>query len=138
MTKWWLLLAAKIAILLALHLVLIFWINRFFPEDRMGKDLAYTFSLLGTDMLVFIVGYAFWIDQRYRCRICLHRLRMPLESGNWSHATLFAPPRLEWICPFGHGTMRQEEIHLSGAQRDEWLKNDDNFWRAFEDAWKKD
>jgi hypothetical protein len=136
--KWWALLAAKIAFLIALHLGLILWLNSFFPQDRMGRDLAYTFALLGADMFVFVLGYAGWIDQKYRCRACLHRLRMPIERGNWSHATLFAPPTLEWICPFGHGTMKEEEIHLSGAQQDHWEKNDDNFWRAFEDAWKKD
>lgn len=136
--KWWALLAAKFLVLLGLHIVLIFWINGFFPKDRMGKDLAYTFALMAADMLVFLVGYAAWMDQKYRCRTCLSRLRMPLEKGNWSHATLFAPPKLEWICPFGHGTMSQEEIQLSGVQRDQWQKNDGDFWRAFEDAWRKD
>ena len=136
--KWWGLLVAKIVCLIAIHIVLILWINGFFPKDQMGRDLAYTFSLMGADMFVFVLGYGFWMDQKYRCRTCLRILRMPLEKGNWSHATLFAPPKLEWICPFGHGTMRQDEIHLSGAQPDSWHKNDDNFWRAFEDAWKKD
>ncbi len=136
--RWWGLLTAKLAVLIALHVVLILWINGYYPKDRMGKDLAYTFALMGADMFVFVLGYAAWMDQKYRCRTCLRRLRMPLEKGNWSHATLFAPPTLEWICPYGHGTMKQEEIQLSGVQLDQWERNDDNFWKAFEDAWRKD
>jgi hypothetical protein len=136
--KWWALLVTKLVALILLHVVLILWVNTFFPNDRMGLDLAYTFALMGVDMFVFILAYAAWIDQKYRCRTCLSRLRMPVEHGNWSHATLFAPPKLEWICPFGHGTMQQEEVQLSGARLDQWQKNDDNFWRALEDAWRKD
>lgn len=136
--KWWALLAAKGMVLIGLHVALILWVNGFFPKAYMGKDLGYTFALMGVDMFVFVLGYGAWMDQKYRCRTCLKRLRMPVERGNWGHATLFAPPQLEWICPYGHGTMKQEEIQLSGARADEWLKNDDNFWRAFEDAWKKE
>ena len=58
---------------------------------------------------------------------------MPVAIGYWSKATLFAPPQLEWICPFGHGTMRQSEVHLSGIQLDQWVENDADFWKAFED-----
>lgn len=136
--KWWALVAAKIAFLVLLHMALIAWIVTYYPRDRMGTDLAFTFALLGINLFVYLIGYAAWFDQKYRCRSCLRRLRMPLETGNWSHATIFAPPKLEWICPYGHGTMRQEEIQLSGAQADQWQKNDADFWRAFEDAWRKD
>jgi len=139
MKKWWALLAAKVIALIALHILLVFWINGFFPKERMGRDLSYTFALFGADMLVFVIGYALWADQKYRCRSCLTRLRMPLAIGNWSHVTLFGPaPRLEWICPFGHGTMSEVEARLSGTESDHWQKNDTDFWRAFEDAWRKD
>lgn len=135
--RWWLLLIAKALALLALHVGLILLVNRFFPKDTMGKDLDYTFWLLAADMVVFLVGYALWMDQKYRCRECCSRLRMPLTQGDWSHATLFAPPKLEWICPHGHGTMRQDEFKLGGGKPDEWMQNDKDFWKAFEDAWRK-
>jgi hypothetical protein len=135
--RWWLLLVAKLALLLALHLGLILFINRFFPQDRMGKDLDYTFWLLAAGMFVFLAGYAAWIDQRYRCRSCCSRLRMPLAEGNWSRAVLFAPPKLEWICPHGHGAMRQEEFKIGGGKPDVWTENEKDFWKAFEDAWRK-
>jgi len=136
--KWWALVVAKIAFLIALHLAMVAWLVRYYPRDRMGTDLAFTFALFGINLFIFVLGYGAWFDQKYRCRSCLRRLRMPLETGNWSQATIFAPPRLEWICPYGHGTMRQEEIQLSGVQADKWQKNDSDFWRAFEDAWRKD
>ena len=45
-------------------------------------------------------------DQRYRCRVCLRRLRMPVETGSWSRMLQFGRPRIEYICPYGHGTLR--------------------------------
>jgi hypothetical protein len=136
--KWWALVVAKIAFLALLHLGLITWVVTYYPRDKMGTDLAFTFALMGINLFVYVVGYGFWFDQKYRCRTCLRRLRMPLETGYWSQATIFAPPRLEWICPYGHGTMSQEEILLSGGKPDKWKENDSDFWRAFEDAWRKD
>lgn len=136
--RWWCLLAAKVAALAASHLVLIFWINRWIPNSTLGLHLGYSFAVLGADMAVFVAGYFFWLDQKLRCRDCAARLRMPVATGNWSRAMLFAPPQLEWICPYGHGTMRHTEVQLSGVQADRWQKNDEDFWKAFEDAWRKD
>ena len=61
--------------------------------SRMGQDLAWTTLIL----LYFLFGIglvyvAIW-DQRMRCRSCLRRLRMPLETGSWSRATLLSPPQ---------------------------------------------
>ena len=135
--KWWCLLAAKLALLAALHLGFILWINGFFPKAVVGLHLGYSFAVFGADLFIFVIGYALWLDQKYRCRNCLSRLRMPLAKGNWSHATLFAPPTLEWICPFGHGTMLEDEGHLSSGEPDHWMENDADFWKAFEDSWRK-
>ena len=135
--RWWSLLAAKLAVLATLHLVMILAINRMIPGATLGLHLGYSFAVLGADMAVFVIGYFFWLDQKLRCRSCATRLRMPVATGNWSKATLFAPPQMEWICPFGHGTMRHNEVQLSGSQRDTWDENDPDFWQAFEDAWRK-
>lgn len=135
--KWWGLIVAKAVVLIALHLLLVEWAHFLFPGDRLGRDLNYTFFLLGVDIFVFVLGYAAWFDQKYRCRVCLARLRMPLTQGDWAHATLIAPPQLEWICPRGHGALRQEEFQLGGGKPDRWTPNDSDFWRAFEDAWRR-
>ena len=135
--KWWSLLVAKSAFLGVLHLGLLLWINGFFPKAVVGLHLGYSFAVFGADLFLFVIGYALWLDQKYRCRQCLSRLRMPLAKGSWSHATLFGHPQLEWICPYGHGTMIQDEVHLSGADPDHWMKNDADFWKSFEDSWRK-
>lgn len=135
--KWWSLIVAKAIALLALHLLLVHLAHNLFPGDRLGRDLNYTFLLLGVDIAIFVLGYAAWLDQKHRCRVCCARLRMPLAQGDWAHATLIAPPQLEWICPHGHGALRQDQFQLGGGKPDRWTANHNDFWRAFEDAWRK-
>jgi hypothetical protein len=135
--KWWALLGAKGLLLLGLHLLLMIWVGGHYPGGRLGIDLQYSFAVMGTDMCVFVVGFFLWLDQKYRCRTCIRRLRMPLARGSFSRATIFSPPSLEWICTFGHGTMREHGASLGGPMGSEWIKNDDNFWAAFEESWKK-
>lgn len=136
--KWWALLAAKLAVLIGLHTGSVLWMTTLFPQARLAKDLAFTFSLMGIDVLLLLLGYAFWIDQKFRCRSCLSRLRMPVAKGNWSRNLFSEPPELEWICPFGHGSMHLNHAQLISAKPDHWTENDKDFWRAFEDAWRKD
>jgi len=71
------------------------------------------------------------LDSKYRCRVCLRRLRMPVESGNWSRAILFSPPRVTSICPYGHGTLDVPEVHVSGQNPAEWHAHGD-IWRELE------
>lgn len=136
--RWWLLLGARAIALLVLHLMLIGGVNRWIPDGKMGKHLGYSFALMGADMVVFVLGYFLWQDQRYRCRTCARKLRMPVETGSWGKATIFAPPELEWICPYGHGAMRQKEVQLAGPERDKWQENTGDFWKDFENAWRND
>ncbi len=67
------------------------------------------------------------LDQRYRCRVCLRRLRMPIETGSWSRMLLLGRPRIEYICPYGHGTLKEEELHISGSDNPEWTESG-NMW----------
>jgi hypothetical protein len=136
--KWWSLVAAKAALVLALHLGLMLGVNRWYPDGVLGTHLQYTFAAIGVDLVLFVVAYFLWLDQRYRCRTCLRRLRMPVATGSFGKATLFSPPHMEWICPFGHGTMREPGAPLGQPAGAEWVKHEDNFWKAFDDAWKKD
>lgn len=105
-----------------------------FMRVRMGgfaQDLTWTLTyllywLMAAGVLAFVVQ-----DQRRRCRICLRRLRMPINTGNWGLALLFAPPKMESICPFGHGTLASPETHTSTAQPENWEKHGD-MWAELE------
>lgn len=94
------------------------------PAPRFGLDLVYT-SVVGVWFLISagLLYLCVW-DQRYRCRVCLRRLRMPIETGSWSRMLLVGRPRIEYICPYGHGTLKEEELHLSGAEN-EWTESGD-------------
>ena len=126
-------LAAAVAVLYGL-LVLLNWKwppaqPRFaYLPPRFGYDLGYTLAilvwfLLGTGALYIII----W-DQRYRCRVCLRRLRMPVETGSWSRMLMLGRPRIEYICTYGHGTLKEEEFQISGSEGPEWTPHSEDFW----------
>lgn len=94
-----------------------------------GRDLVWTLAagacfLVGCGLL-----YLAWLDQRYRCRVCLRRLRMPVETGSWSSMLQFGRPRIEYICPYGHGTLEVPEVQIAGPEHADW--------RAHGDIWEE-
>ena len=98
---------------------------------QFSYDLLYT-SLVGVWFL-FSYGLfylAVW-DQRYRCRTCLRRLRMPLETGSWSYMLQLGRPKIEYICPYGHGKLNIEEVHISGTVPPEWTDHGDMWDELF-------
>jgi hypothetical protein len=135
--RYWSLLVAKLALCGAvsyglLHLIDSYWSSPLVLYNvrapRVGLDLVYT-SVIGVWFLVSagLLYLCIW-DQRYRCRVCLRRLRMPIETGSWSRMLLVGRPRIEYICPYGHGTLKEEELHLTGA---------DNEWTESGDMWEE-
>jgi len=72
------------------------------------------------------------LDQRYRCRTCLRRLKMPVSNGRWDRAFLFEPPKTEYICVYGHGTMKVPEVQIAGREEAAWDRHDD-MWRELEE-----
>jgi hypothetical protein len=95
--------------------------------DPFVTDLTYTFCMLlfwlfGAGIMWLIV-----LDQRYRCRTCLRRLRMPVHTGSWTHV-LFGGPQTEYICLYGHGTLKVDELQISGHQNPDWKANED-IWK---------
>jgi hypothetical protein len=72
----------------------------------------------------------YWIawDQRYRCRTCLRRLRMPMATGSWKNMMFLGQPRTEYICVYGHGTLKVPELQLTGEPSD---------WQPHDDIWKE-
>jgi hypothetical protein len=56
---------------------------------------------------------------------------MPVQRGSWSRAIIFSPPRIESICPYGHGTLDEPELHIGGFRPPEWTEHED-MWKELE------
>ena len=136
--KYWVYFVAKIAVvavpLFGLRLLLdVIWpplpsVYANFKPSRFSYDLPYTLAVLIWFLLCCgALSIAVW-DQRYRCRVCLRRLRMPVETGSWSRMLQFGRPRIEYICPYGHGTLKEEELQISGRETPEWKPGSEDFW----------
>jgi hypothetical protein len=95
------------------------------PLETGTQALLCNLALLGWFLLCSGVLYVIIWDQRRRCRVCLRRLRMPVEIGSWSRMLQFGRPRIEYMCPYGHGTLKEEELQISGLQTPEWNQSDD-------------
>jgi hypothetical protein len=100
------------------------------PKDPFAQDLGFTFLMLLYWLLaVGLVWVIVW-DQRYRCRTCLRQLRMPLRTGSWTQV-LFGSPRTEYICLYGHGTLKVDELQISGQTIRDWEPHDDIWTELF-------
>jgi hypothetical protein len=102
--------------------------------DPFGTDLAYTFAILFMGLFGVALVCLAILDQRYRCRTCARRLRMPVSHGSWNHI-LLGPPRIDYICPYGHGTLRVPELHIASLEPPDWHAID-NIWRELEELEK--
>jgi len=123
--RYWAYLAGKIAVCAAFTYGLLCFLNHFFPPDN-HRHIIPPHVLLYTVLLglLFLFGSGLFYlciwDQRYRCRVCLRRLRMPIETGSWGAMLLSGRPRIEYICPYGHGTLKQAELQITGLENPEW------------------
>jgi hypothetical protein len=92
-----------------------------------GTNLGYTVGIMiyavASAMLLLMIVW----DHRYRCRTCIRRLRMPLATGSWTQV-LLSRPRTEYICPYGHGTLKVEELQITGHAEPDWQANED-MWK---------
>jgi hypothetical protein len=95
--------------------------------DPFWHDLPYTILVLAYIVASSGVLWTIWRDHRYRCRICFTRLRMPLATGSWTQV-LFSRPRTEYICPYGHGTLKVEELQITGHAEPDWEPRED-MWK---------
>jgi len=137
--KYWGYLAAKLLVALAILSAMQRFIAAEFPPMRafylggpnpVMRNLNYTFVMLAFGL--FAAGLVWMIlrDQRYRCRTCLRRLRMPIQTGSWNHVLLGAPST-EYICPYGHGTLKVAELQIAGHQQPDWRPHDDMWKELF-------
>ena len=95
------------------------------------RDLRYTL-LIGI-LFLGLLGllYLSVLDQRYRCRVCLRRLRMPVEKGSWSRMFMLGRPEVEYICIYGHGKLNVPELQISGIENPEWKEQGDIWSELF-------
>jgi hypothetical protein len=132
--------AAKLAAIGGLMFLLLKALQAAWPEpipfhgvklNPFATDLEFTLIV----MAIALVGVALVclaiLDQRYRCRACLTRLRMPVSQGAWNQI-IFGAPRTEYICPFGHGTLRVPDLHLASPEQINWRPNEDMWKELYE------
>jgi ABC-type sugar transport system permease subunit len=131
--KYWAFLVAKLAVVAAVLFVLLRAIGAALPksdalirfhQDPFAHDLLFTFVMMLYSLVAAGLVWAAIFDQRYRCRNCLRRLRMPIHRGSWNHVLLGAP-RTEYICLFGHGTLTVAELQITGMQNPDWEPHQD-------------
>ena len=103
----------------------------FSHPDPFAHDLGYTTLMMVFFLLCAGMFYLIVWDQRYRCRTCLRRLRMPMHAGSWPNMLLFGQPRTEYICLYGHGTLRVSEVQITGTTSPDWEPHDD-IWKELE------
>jgi hypothetical protein len=137
--RYWAYLIAKLVVAAGSVFGLGLLINYMLPEPRPYLEhgpfpashgliisIALMFQALFAAGLVWLI---IW-DQRYRCRTCLRRLRMPIQTGSWTHVLLGAP-HTEYICTYGHGTLKVAELQITGRQQPDWEPHEDMWKELF-------
>jgi hypothetical protein len=133
----------------------VYWLNRLLmvlfplpPKDQyvlrsssLPHDSGFSFFLLGIAMLAAflistaMIGITIW-DQRRRCRTCLRRLRMPVSLGSRSNMLMIGRPQTAWICPYGHGTLKRDDVQfdvqIAAFANADWEPHGDNIWEELE------
>jgi hypothetical protein len=135
--RYWAYFSGKLIGITAVSYGLFVALARFWPPQeqfayvyppRFGHDLGYTLGVGVWFLLSCGMLYAAIWDQRYRCRICLRRLRMPIETGSWGRMLQFGRPEIEYICTYGHGRLNVAEVQISGSENPEWTPQPNDIW----------
>ena len=134
--RYWAWFAGKLTAAAIIFRVLLVPISQAFPpenDELAPLNKGASFLLCDLALMVWfllLVGALYLIiwDQRYRCRVCLRRLRMTIETGSWSSILQFGRPRIEYICLYGHGTLKEDELQISGHSSAEWTPHSDDIW----------
>lgn len=144
--KYWLFLLLKFVAAAFLSGGLLWTVNLFWSPRTpffylapflFGFDLLYTTAAGIVFLAAYGLVYLAILDQRYRCRVCLRRLRMPVETGSWSRMLQFGRPRMEYICTYGHGKLNVEEIQFTGIENPKWKQHED-MWKELYGTGKPD
>ena len=146
--RYWAYFSGKIVVAGGVMYGLLVWLGHVLPRGNAAVEqdalingwarLVINVALMGWFLLAAGTLYLIIRDQRYRCRVCLRRLRMPIETGSWGRMLQFGRPRIEYICPYGHGTLTAEELQISGLANPEWTPNSDDIWDELSAAASKE
>jgi hypothetical protein len=109
-----------------------------FHPPRFLYDLWFTVAIGVWFVLSCGLLYGAVWDQRYRCRVCLRRLRMPILTGSWSRMLQFGRPEIEYICIYGHGKLNVPEVQILGSENPEWTPQQQDMWTELAAAGKED
>ncbi len=132
--RYWVYLAGKLIVCSAVSYGLFAALRAWWPPSQQfmyeyppqfAHDLGYTLAV-GVWFLVAsgLLYLCIW-DQRYRWRVCLGRLRMPIGPGSWSRMLQFGRPETEYICTYGHGKLNVAQVQISGSENAEWTPQPD-------------
>jgi hypothetical protein len=102
-----------------------------FEQKPFGHDLGFTSAMLLFFLACFGILHLIIWDQRYRCRTCLRKLRMPVAAGSWPNMFLIGQPRTEYICLYGHGTLKVPEVRITSKSPD-WESHGEDIWKELE------
>ena len=135
--RYWAYLVGKVVVAAAPLYGLLLFVERSFPAPpkeawprlhNMNDELLGALCMLGWFLVCAGVLYLIVWDQRRRCRVCLRKLRMPIETGSRSYMLQLGQPAIESICPYGHGTLKEDELQITGRDTPEWKPNSDDIW----------
>jgi hypothetical protein len=141
--RYWGLLAAKLGACAVIVGTVWLGVTALLPRPHLfrGQFLGYDLPWTLAAGLVFLIacGLIFLSiqDQRYRCRVCARRLRMPITAGSWGQMLQLGRPQIEYICPYGHGSLKVAELQISGLEPSEWTENGD-MWEELSSSSDRD
>ena len=55
-----------------------------------------------------------------------------VSAGSWPNMLLFGQPRTEYICLYGHGTLKVPEVQITGPHGPDWEPHDEDIWKELE------
>jgi hypothetical protein len=135
--KYWGLFAAKLGVSAAILYLIWLGMTSLLPRPHLyrnqflGYDLPWTFAAGFLFLLAWGMVSLSILDQRYRCRVCARRLRMPILTGSWGQMLQLGRPRIEYICPFGHGTLKVDQLQVLGLESPDWEQHEDMWKELF-------
>ena len=132
--RYWAFLAGKLGLAFVGSGAMLAFINLFWlpstPWFHLNRtqfcyDLGYSTLVMGWFLFSYGLFYLAVWDQKFRCRTCLRRLVMPVETGSWSRMLQLGRPKVEYICKYGHGRLNLEELQFPGKVQPEWTQQGD-------------
>ncbi|MBL8218552.1 MAG: hypothetical protein JNL62_04960 [Bryobacterales bacterium] len=100
--------------------------------NPIGHDLTHTIAYFVYFLVCAgVIALIFW-DQKYRCRTCARKLMMPVQRGSWDSMLRLGRPHMEYICPYGHGTLKVPELQITGKEPIAWAEHQD-IWKELEE-----